>query len=75
MSGLAVVRSIGTARSLSATEDLESFEQELVDQYCIASLGAGLSDGHVAEDRRVLFELIEYLDVPVWEMAPEDADR
>lgn len=75
MSGLAVVRSIGTARSLSATEDLESFEQELVDQFCLASLGAGMSDGHVAEDRRILFELIDHLDVPVWAMAPEDADR
>ena len=75
MGGLAVVRSIGTARSLSATDDLECFEQELVDQFCLASLGAGLSDAHVAEDRRVLFELIEYLDVAVWAMTPEHADR
>lgn len=75
MGGLAVVRSIGTARSLSATDDLECFEQELVDQFCLASLGAGLSVAHVAEDRRVLFELIEYLDVAVWAMTPEHADR
>src|SRR6266508_2366470 len=72
---LAVVRSIGTARSLRSVEELEDFEQELVDQYCLASLGAGLTDGHVAEDRAVLFELIEFLSVPVWAMAPEDGDR
>ncbi len=75
MSGLAVVRSIGTARSLRSVEELEDFEQELVDQYCLAMLGAGLSDAHVAEDRRILFELIEFLGVRVWATTPEDADR
>jgi site-specific recombinase XerD len=75
MSGLAVVRSIGAARSLFDVDDLEGFEQELVDQYCLASLGSGLSDAHVASDRRVLFELIEFLGVPVWAMTAEDADR
>ncbi len=75
MSGLAVVRSIGTARSLRSVEELEDFEQELVDQYCLASLGAGLTDAHVAEDRAVLFELIGFLTVPVWAMTPEDGDR
>ncbi len=75
MSGLAVVRSIGTARSLRTPQELEDFEQELVDQYCLASLGAGLTDGHVAEDRTVLFGLIGFLNVPVWAMTPEDADR
>lgn len=75
MSGLAVVRSIGTARSLRSAEELEDFEQELVDQYCLALLGAGLSDGHVAADRSVLFELVEFLAVPVWQMAAEDGDR
>jgi site-specific recombinase XerD len=75
VSGLAVVRSIGTAGSLRSVEELEDFEQELVDQYCLASLGAGLTDGHVAEDRAVLFELIGFLGVPVWAMTPEDGDR
>jgi site-specific recombinase XerD len=75
VSGLAVVRSIGTARSLRSPQELEDFEQELVDQYCLASLGAGLSDAHVAEDRRILFELMEFVGMPVWKTAPEDADR
>jgi integrase len=75
VSGLAMVRSIGTARSLRSIEELEDFEQELVDQYCLASLGAGLTDGHVAEDRAVLFELIGFLSVSLWAMTPEDGDR
>ena len=75
MSGLAVVRSLGTARSVRSLQELEDFEQELVDQYCLASLGAGLTDGHVAEDRTNLFELIGFLGVPLWAMTPDDADR
>jgi site-specific recombinase XerD len=72
---LAVVRSIGTARSLRSVAELEDFEQELVDQYCLAALGAGLTDAHVAGDRAVLFEVIGFLVVPVWAMTPEDGDR
>jgi integrase len=75
VSGLAVVRSIGTARSLRSVEELADLEQELVDQYCLAALGSGLTDAHVAGDRAVLFELIGYLSAPVWEMASEDGDR
>lgn len=75
MSGLAIVRSIGMARSLRSIEELEDFEQELVDQYCLASLDAGLTDAHVAEDRAVLFELIGFLGSPIWAMTSADADR
>lgn len=74
MAGLAVVRSIDTAGSLRTGELLEDLEQELVDQYCLAALGAGLTDAHVADDRAVLFGLIDYLPVAVWEMTPDHAD-
>lgn len=70
----AVVRSLGTARSLRSAEDLEDFEQELVDQYCLASVGAGMSDGHVSKDRAALFEWIRFLGGPVWSADPGDAD-
>ncbi|MGH3432562.1 MAG: tyrosine-type recombinase/integrase, partial [Thermocrispum sp.] len=72
---LAVVRSLGTARSVRSVEELGDFEQELVDQYCLAQVGAGVTDGHVVSDRAVLFELIRFLGRPVWTAAPEDADR
>lgn len=72
---MAVVRSLDTARSVRSSEEFEDFEQELVDQYCLALVGAGLTDRHVAGDRAVIFELIRYLGRPVWTATPEDADR
>ena len=72
---VAVVRSLGTARSLRSPQELEDFEQELVDQYALATAGAGATDGTVAADRAVLFEYIGFLARPVWTSTPEDADR
>jgi site-specific recombinase XerD len=72
---LAVVRSLGTARSLRSPQELEDFEQELIDQFSLAVAGAGATDRHVASDRAVLFEFIGFLGTPVWAATPEDADR
>jgi site-specific recombinase XerD len=72
---LAVVRSLGAARRLRSPEELEEFEQELVDQYALAMAAAGISDRHVGQDRSVLFEFIRFLGRPVWTTVPEDADR
>lgn len=72
---LAVVRSLGTAGRLRSPDELDDFEQELVDQYCLALVGAGLTDDHVAHDRSVVFELVGFLDGYVWETTPQDADR
>ena len=49
--------------------------EELIDQYTLALLGAGLSDRSVANDRAVLFEFIGFLARPVWTAEPDDADR
>ncbi len=73
--GLAVVRSLGTARTLRTPGELEDFEQELVDQYALAMSGGGVTDAHVAADRGVVFELIKFLGRPVWTATPEDGDR
>lgn len=72
--GLAVVRSMGTARSMRTVTELEDLEQELVDHYCLASVGAGLSDGYIAQERAAVFEFVAYLGRPVWTATPEDAD-
>jgi site-specific recombinase XerD len=72
---LAVVRSIGTARRLRSPQELEDFEQELVDQYALAMAAAGLTDQHIAGDRAVIFEFVRFLGRPVWTTGPEDADR
>jgi len=72
---LAVVRSIGAPQSVRTEQEREDFEQELVDQYLLASLGAGNGDGWVGQDRAVIFEFIRFLDGPVWTAQPRDADR
>lgn len=71
---LAEVRSVGSPRRLRTPEELEDFEQELVDQYALAALGAGVTDGTVAAERSVLFEFIGFVGRPVWEAGPEDGD-
>lgn len=71
---LAEVRSLGSPRRLRTPEELEDFEQELVDQYALAAVGAGITDGTIAEERSVLFEFIGFLGRPVWEASPADGD-
>jgi site-specific recombinase XerD len=60
---------------LRSAQDLEDFEQELVDQYALAMAAAGVSDRHVAQDRAVIFEFVRFLGGPVWATGPEDIDR
>ncbi|WP_370062301.1 hypothetical protein [Streptacidiphilus sp. MAP5-3] len=72
---LAVVRSMDAPRQLRTAQESEDFEQELVDQYLLASVGAGVGDGTVAGDRRVICEFMRFVGRPVWAAGPEDADR
>lgn len=72
---LAVVRALGATRRLTAAEDLDSFEQELVDQYALAAVGAGVSDGYVAAERSVLFAFVRFVGRPVWTAGVDEADR
>jgi site-specific recombinase XerD len=73
--GLAVVRSLGTAKRLRSPQELEDYEQELVDQYALAVASSGITDSHVACERSVIFEFVRFLGRPVWRAGPEDADR
>jgi len=73
--GLAVVRSLDAPRRLTTGQEREDFEQELVDQYLLAAVGAGCVDSTVARDRAVLFEFIRFLGRPLWTAQPGDADR
>lgn len=71
---LAEVRSLGGPRRLGTLEELRDFEQELVDQYVLAAVAAGISDRTIAGERSVLFEFIGFLGRPVWEAGPEHGD-
>lgn len=72
---LAVVRSIGSPRRLASSQDVEDFEQELVDQYALAQLGAGVTDQFVADERAVIFDFVRFIGRPVWTTTADDADR
>ncbi len=72
---LAVVRSLDAPRRGATFEELQEFEQELVDQYALAMVGAGITDGQVASERSTLFSFIGFLGRPVWTATPADADR
>jgi site-specific recombinase XerD len=72
---LAVVRSIDFARRPRTPEDLEDFEQDLIDQYLLSAVGAGMCDSTIAQDRSAIFEFVRFLSRPVWSTRPEDLDR
>lgn len=72
---LAVVRSLDSPRRLRTLEETQDFEQELIDQYLLAMVGAGTSDASVTQDRLVLFDFVRFLGRPVWSAEPADADR
>lgn len=72
---LAPVRSLEAPRRLVTPQECEDYEQELVDQYLLAAVGAGCADSTVAGDRSVLFEFIGVLGRPIWTTRPADVDR
>ncbi|WP_200952097.1 hypothetical protein [Arthrobacter sp. Soil736] len=72
---LAAVRSIGFSRALQSSQDEEDFEQELVDQFALAQVGAGLTDQLIGTERSVIFEFSRFLGRPLWTASPSDADR
>lgn len=69
------MRSLDAPRHVASVEEQQEFEQELVDQYALAMVGAGITDGQVASERSTLFSFIGFLARPVWTATPADADR
>ena len=72
---LAVVRNISSAPALAPGEDIEAFEQEIVDQYALAMASAGLTDSYVESTRRIICEFARSLPGPLWSATCADADR
>ena len=46
-----------------------------MDQFCLAAVGAGVTDRHIAGQRAVLFEFIGFMGRRVWTASVEDGDR
>ncbi|MET8539911.1 tyrosine-type recombinase/integrase [Kitasatospora sp. NPDC004799] len=72
---LAVVRNISSARALRTQQDVEDFEQEIVDQYALAMAAAGLTDGHVGNARTAIIDFARSMSQPIWTASCDDADR
>ena len=64
-----------TEHALATAQDVEDFEQELVDQYALAMVAAGLSDGHIRNSRAIVIEFARSMTGPLWEATCQDADR
>jgi site-specific recombinase XerD len=73
--GLAVVRTLGGPKRLRTAQDVEDFEQELVDQFLLAAVGVGFSDSKISEDRATIFQFSRFLTRPLWTAQPGDVDR
>lgn len=74
-SELAIVRSLGFPHRLRTPAEAEDFEQELVDQWALAMVGAGHVDSSIAGERASVVEFVRFFNRPVWTAGPEDADR
>lgn len=72
---LAVVRNLSSPRGAQTQQELEDFEQEIVDQYALAMSSAGLTDGHVGNTRSAIIDFARSLPGPIWAATCEDADR
>jgi len=75
LSGLAVVRSLGSARRLLTAAEFDDFEQELIDQWCLALAASGVVDSTVLRERAAIIEFARFLGSHVWTALPQDADR
>jgi site-specific recombinase XerD len=72
---LAVVRSAAAVRRPTSPQELDDFEQELVDQYALAAAAAGVTDDHIAQERSTIFGFLRFLGRHVWTAQPQDVDR
>jgi len=72
---LAVVRNLNSPRRLQNAAQVEDFEQELVDQFLLAGVGAGVTGSVISQERSLIFEFARFLACPLWTGGPEDADR
>ena len=72
---LAVVRNLGSPSGFRCEQDVDDFEQEMVDQYALAMAAAGLTDGHIAAARAGVVEFVQSLPGRLWTAMVEDSDR
>jgi integrase/recombinase XerD len=72
--GLGVVRDLREARGPAGPEELAAFETDTLAGFVLARSAAGLADSTVARDVIHLEQVRAWLERPLWEMQPADAD-
>ncbi|GAA5032723.1 hypothetical protein GCM10023335_75520 [Streptomyces siamensis] len=71
---MGVVRSLSDPDAGLATGRLRALEGELVDRFVLAGMGAGFTDGSLADDRTTLIQFAAFLGRGLWAVQPTDAD-
>jgi site-specific recombinase XerD len=66
---------MGSTRRLVTAAEFDDFEQELVDQWCLALAASGAVDSTVLAERAAVVEFARHLGRHVWTASPHDADR
>lgn len=72
---LALVRNIGAPPGLRSEQDVDDFEQEIVDQFALSMVATGLGDDHIAQSRAIVIEFARSLTGRVWTAKADDLDR
>jgi len=72
--GLAEVWDLRQARPAASAAELAGLETDMLAGFVLARAAAGLSDDTVSSDVSHLAQLRAWLDRPLWEMEPGDAD-
>nr|WP_293775018.1 tyrosine-type recombinase/integrase [Sporichthya sp.] len=66
---------MGAARRSLTPAEIDDFEQELIDQWCLALAATGAVDSTVLQERAAIFEFARFVARHVWTALPQDADR
>jgi integrase/recombinase XerD len=72
--GLGVVRDLREARGPAGPVEIAAFETDTLAGFVLARSAAGLADSTVAGDVIHLEQIRAWLERPLWEMQPADAD-
>ncbi|TWP32073.1 tyrosine-type recombinase/integrase [Leekyejoonella antrihumi] len=75
MTSLAVVRDIHSPRSLSTTQDVQAYQEDLLAAYVLARSAHGVTDATVRAELSAVGEFLDWVDRPLWEVTAGDADR
>ena len=72
--GLALGKDLRDVRAPLGAEEVEEFETDVLAGFVLARAAAGLVDSTIRNDVNHLEQIRAWLERPLWEMRPADAD-